>query len=92
LKIIKDEIFTHNFQDILRFIAQDSKVRAIEFNKTLFKKINDLPNNPYKFRQSFYYDNTHVRDFIYKGYTLPYLIDKTNNLIILLDIFKWSDR
>lgn len=92
MKIIKDEFFTHNFQAILRFIARDSKSKAIDFSNDLFKKINNLPNHPYKFRHSFYHDSIQVRDFVYKGYTVPYLIDETNDMIILLDIFKWSDR
>lgn len=47
---------------------------------------------PYKYRKSFYYDDINVRDMIFKGYTIPYLIDEKNNKIVLLDIFKWIDK
>jgi len=29
---------------------------------------------------------------IFKGYTVPYYIDKEKNTLIILDIFKWSKR
>jgi len=32
--------------------------------------------------------NIHVRDYIFKGYTIPYLIDEENVVIVVLDIFK----
>ncbi len=92
MKVIQDDFFTDNLKDILRFIARDSKQRAHDFNATLLKKLKHLPVHPYKFRQSFYYDNIQVRDFIFKGYTIPYLIDEPEQVIVLLDIFKWSER
>ncbi|MGM0533206.1 MAG: type II toxin-antitoxin system RelE/ParE family toxin, partial [Campylobacterota bacterium] len=49
-------------------------------------------NMPYKFRQSYYYDSLNIRDFIFKGYTIPYLIDEDKGVIVLLDIFKWIDK
>ena len=92
MNIIQDEFFTNNLKDILRFIAQDSKQRAQDFNASLLKKLKMLPTHPYKFKKSFYYDSIHVRDFVFKGYTIPYLIDETKHMIVLLDIFKWSER
>jgi len=92
LNVIQDDFFTNNLKDILRFIAQDSKQRARDFNSALLKKLETLPNHPYKFRQSFYYESIQVRDFVFKGYTIPYLIDETKQAIVLLDIFKWSER
>jgi len=47
---------------------------------------------PYRFRQSQYYENPNVRDLIFKGYTIPYLIDNDNEKLVVLDIFKWSQR
>lgn len=33
-----------------------------------------------------------AQDSISKGYMIPYLIDKENEKIVILEIFKWSDR
>ena len=47
---------------------------------------------PMKYRKSIYFENETIRDFIYKGYCIPYLIDADNKRIILLDIIKWEER
>ena len=26
------------------------------------------------------------------GYTIPYLVDSENDVIVVLDIFKWTDK
>ncbi|EAL2490596.1 type II toxin-antitoxin system RelE/ParE family toxin, partial [Campylobacter jejuni] len=43
---------------------------------------------PYKFRKSLAFDDENVRDFIFKGYVIPYKIDKEKDLIIILGIYK----
>ena len=92
MQIIKDTIFENNLKVILKYISIDSKIKAKKFNIDLLKKVKKLPNMPYKFRQSLYYNSNNIRDFIFKGYTIPYLIDKDKNSIVILDIFKWIDR
>ncbi len=92
MKIIQDSVFEKNLKNILKYISIDSKTKAKKFNNSLFKKIENLSNMPYKFRKSFYYDSENVRDLIFKGYTIPYLIDSDKNKIVLLDIFKWIDK
>lgn len=78
--------------DIWDFISHDSLNRANLFKSKLKNKIQNLPNYPYKFRKSYYYDDEHIRDLVFKGYTIPYLIDNKNNVIVILDIFKWVNR
>jgi len=57
------------------------------------KKISKLDFMPYKFRKSYYYynDDEDIRDLIVQGYTIPYLIDKEKDTIVILDIFKWEE-
>jgi toxin ParE1/3/4 len=92
MQIIKDDIFTINLKNILKFIAQDNKTKAYNFNSQLMHHINSVTNMPYKFRKSRYYHTDKVRDLIFKGYTIPYLIDEDKKFIVLLDIFKWIYR
>ena len=92
MQIVKDEPYKNNLKTVLRYIARDSKSRASKFNNQLSIKVNKLPNMPYKFRQSHYYEDENIRDLVFKGYTIPYLIDQPNNTIVILDIFKWSYR
>ena len=92
MQIIKDELFKENLKTVLKYIAQDSKTKASKFNKQLFVQVNKLNNMPFKFRQSHYYTDENIRDLIFKGYTIPYLVDKEKKLIVVLDIFKYSYR
>jgi plasmid stabilization system protein ParE len=50
-------------------------------------QIKNLPNNPYKFRKSFYFDDENIRDMIFKKYTIVYEIDLDNDMIVILNIF-----
>jgi len=65
---------------------------ANKFRSQLKVKIETIPNFPHKSRKSFYYEDDNIRDYIFKGYTIPYLIDDDKNQILILDIFKWTNR
>ena len=92
MQIIKDELFKESLKTVLKYIAQDSKAKASKFNKQLFVQVSKLDNMPLKFRQSIYYENENIRDLVFKGYTIPYLVDEQKELIVVLDIFKYSYR
>jgi plasmid stabilization system protein ParE len=91
MQIYTNEDFDQSLDEILDHIAKDSLDQAIVFNQELQKSCEKLPFMPYKFRQSIYFDNENIRDFIFKGYTIPYLIDKENSCIILLGIVKYRE-
>ena len=92
MQIIQDSTFENELKKILRYIATDSKIKAKKFNNLLFQKIKNLTYMPYKYRKSIYYNSDNVRDLIFKGYTVPYLIDEDKEQIVVLDIFKWIDK
>jgi len=86
MQIVKDQIFISSLQNILENIAQDSISQAMIFNDELEEKINNLAYMPLKFRQSLFHKNDNIRDLIYKGYVIPYLVD--TEIIVILNIFK----
>lgn len=92
MEIVKRHDFSLALDNILDYIATDSINYAIKFNRKLEKAISNIPNFPYKSRKSLYHNNENIRDYIFKGYTIPYLIDIENNQIVLLDIFKWVHK
>lgn len=83
--IFRDD-FLNELDNILEFIANDNISRAINFADELYKKIYNLQNMPYKFRRSTSFNADNIRDLIFKGYVVPYLIDGEN--IVILGIFK----
>jgi len=92
MQIIRDEFYLSKIDEIIDYMASNSVVVAINFLNKLDRKIDNLTNMPFKFRQSIYYTNENIRDLIFKGYTIPYLVDEEKELIVVLDIFKYSYR
>ena len=92
MKIEFNPLFEEMLVSILDYIMNDSLNASIHFEEELFVHLDDLTHFPYKFRKSHYYDDEHIRDYLFKGYTIPYLIDEKNNVIVVLDIFKWVEK
>jgi len=92
MEIIRRKEYLDALYKTLEYIARDSLTASKKLLKSFDKKINKLDYMPYKFRESYYYDNENIRDLIVFGYTIPYLIDTEKNQIAILDIFKWEER
>jgi plasmid stabilization system protein ParE len=87
LTIEKSPRFKDELEAIVDFIAKDSINRALTFYDELLAKINQIPENLYIHRKRLKLNDENIRELIFKGYTIPYEIDKTNNKIIILGIF-----
>jgi len=85
-------LFEETLVSIIHYIMKDSVTASIIFEEELFEHLADLAHFPYKFRESFYYEDEQIRDYIFKGYTIPYLIDEENDVLVVLDIFKWVNK
>ncbi len=91
MRIEKSQKFKNSIQNILDYIiSKDGINRSKNFYKAVNEKIKSLKFMPYKYRKSYFYDDENIRDLIFKGYVIPYLIDKEK--IIILDIFKWREN
>ena len=91
MKIIYQAKFINSFNQIWDYISLDSKTRANQFKKEVKKKIEELENMPFKFRQSIYFEDESIRDLIFKGYTIVYKVDKERDAIIIIGIKKYQD-
>jgi len=92
MQIVKEETFLTSLQTIMNFIAKDSINRALDFEEKLREKLETLDNFPYKCRQSIYFENEEIRDYIFMGYVVPYFIDVHNDRIVILDIIKYQSK
>jgi len=90
MNIIKDKKYSRHLYNILSYISKDKKSVALNFEKELDKKIENILIFPYKHRKSYYFEDENYRDLIFKGYTIIYKID--GQTIKILDIFKWQNR
>ncbi len=80
--------FINQLKNIADFIAQDSFIKTQNFQQQLFNELKKLHFMPYKFRKSIYFDDENIRDFIFKGYVVPYFIDTQGRIILILAICK----
>ncbi len=92
MQIKLDKEFENNFEKIFRYISQDKMSASKNFKKELFKQIKNIPNFPYKYRKSIYFDDENIRDMIFKGYTIVYKINNEKNTINIADIFNQNKR
>ena len=87
MQINRSPRYKNNLFQILDYIAQDKLSASENFLNELDKLINNLPNFPFKFRKSKYFDNENIRDMIYNGYTVIYRINEARNTIDIVRIF-----
>ncbi len=87
MEIELTENFWASFEKIYTYIAKDKLSAAQNFRRRLLEQIKTIPDFPYQYRQSRYYDNHNYRDMIFRKYTIVYTIDTPADRIIVLDIF-----
>ncbi len=75
MKIIFKETFVFRLENQLEYIAADSPNNARKFKNDLFKALNEISSNPFKYRKSIYFNDVSIRDLIYKGYTIVFRIN-----------------
>ena len=92
MQIIYRPTFEFNLLRIIDFIVTDKPKASVNFANELEKLIFNLPNFPYKNRQSIYFNDENIRDMVFKGYTIVYKINIQKNLIEILDIFNQNKR
>ncbi len=89
--IVKHPNFSKNLDEVLDFIAIDSLNQALIFNQELEEKLHNI-TYAYMYRKSYFYKGENVRDLVFKGYVIPYLVDDERERLVVLDIFKYIDK
>ena len=88
MEIILSEQFKEEIKSILDFYADRSKSEkaANDFLEGLFEKIESLSTFAYRFRKNQYFRKDNIRDLIFKGYVIPFIIE--DDTIKILSIYK----
>ena len=87
MQITRSRKYQTNLLIILRYIAKDKVSASKNFQKELDKLIKNIPNFPYKHKQSIYFDDKNIRDLVYKKHTINYEFNLEENTIEILNIF-----
>lgn len=85
MRVSRSKRFNKELLDITKFIAKDNPNNARKFYKSVRSFIPTLIDNPYKGRPT----ANGGRELIYKGYTIPYVIDGDD--IIIMGIFNQNE-
>jgi plasmid stabilization system protein ParE len=85
MQIFRTRLYKTQLLKILAHIAKDKISASENFYADLDKQINNLVHSPLKCRQSFYSNDTNVRDMIFMKYTIQFKIYE--NKISILKIF-----
>jgi plasmid stabilization system protein ParE len=76
MKILLKSSFVDRLENQVEYIAKDSPNRARKFYLDLIKEVKNIPPNPYRFRKSVYFEDSTIRDLIFKGYTFVFKINE----------------
>ena len=87
MTIIETPLFKEQRDKIIFYIVEDKKSAGLKFAKDLKISVNGLSHFPYKYRQSYYYENENIRDMTFKGYSIIYRVNQEKDIIEILEIF-----
>lgn len=79
-----EESFINSLALKLEYIAKDNHRAARKFKNELFASCKDISHMPYKHRKSIYHDDENIRDLIFKGYTVVYMIEDETIFVFAL--------
>ncbi|MGF7404764.1 type II toxin-antitoxin system RelE/ParE family toxin [Campylobacter concisus] len=90
MKILFTDDFKESLKEILKFIKQDNKDRAYNFRDSLKNEIMKIPERPYSYRENLIIKDTQVRDLVFKGYVVVFVIDEGEQTITIISIYKYN--
>lgn len=86
MQIFYTENFKNEIMNLTAYIAISSLQNAINFEKELKAKIKNIPPFPFSYRENLQLNDKSIRDLIFKGYVVPFLV--FNGDIYILGIYK----
>lgn len=92
MKVELTESFLRKLNRQVAYIAKDKPLAARKFKNDLISKVRKIGDRPYINRKSIYFDDNHIRDLIFKGYTIVYLIATEENSVIVFGLIKYEDE
>jgi plasmid stabilization system protein ParE len=88
---VKDS-FSEKLALQIDYISKDSPERARKFKNELIAELKKIVPKPYKHRQSIYFNNTEVRDLVFKGYVIVFRINEAENAVEIFGFVKYQEK
>jgi len=90
IKILQS--FSFKLADQVEYIAKDKPVAARKFKNEILFLLKQIPKNPFSNRKSIYFDNTNIRDLIFKGYVIVYRVNISKEIIEVFGFIKYQEK
>lgn len=90
MKIVFKDTFINRLESQLYYISLDSSEEAQKFKTDLFKRIKEIPTNPFLYRKSIYFSDENIRDLVFKGYTIVFRVN--DNVIEVFGFVKFHNQ
>lgn len=91
MNVVYTESFTEKLKNQIRFISKDNVTAAKRFRENVILKISEIPQNPFRYMKSIYFNDDFIRDLVYKGYTIVFKINKEANQIEVFGFVKYQN-
>lgn len=91
MKIVYTESFTSRLEKQLLYIAKDNPSAATRLKIDILRKIKEIPDNPYRYRKSKYFENESIRELIFKGYTIVFHLHLVEKRIEVFGFVKFQE-
>ena len=76
MKIVYKKSFKDRLQRHIAFIASDNLKAAEKLKNKMLRKTPSIPDNPYLFRQSIYFEDPQIRECVFKNCTIDFKIEE----------------
>jgi plasmid stabilization system protein ParE len=81
MKIIYKKSFQIRLQEHIDFIASDNLQAAKKLKIQILNKTQSIPENPYLYRQSVYFQDPLIRDCVFKSCTIVFKIEPSRIIV-----------
>lgn len=88
MKVNFDRNFIFLLKNQINYISKDKPIAAKKFRSDLITNLKKDLQNPFNFKKSIYFDNEFIRDYIFKGYTIVYLINQDEDRVEIFEFIK----
>jgi plasmid stabilization system protein ParE len=91
MRIRLEEGFLYELEKQLEYIAKDKPKAARKFKSELIKNIKKDLKIPFQFKKSKYFTDECIREYIFKGYSIIYLVDLDTEIISVFGFIKYKN-
>ena len=81
--------FAVKLNNQVKYIAKDKPAAARKFKNDLKLQLLEIPTMPYSYRNSIFFDREDIRDLVFKGYVITFVIK--NNIIEVFGFIKYQN-